>query len=144
MRSPEQHMTHAELMEMVSDGVIESYVFGFATPEEASHLRIQANIHPWLQTEIERVELSLEQLTFAEAPLPPVHIKQQLMHRIYQESSSYEPVKPAQGYGYDYAATANNHITVDKNWKIVLIALLTIITLSFIAGVYFYFKSVGY
>lgn len=137
-------MTHAELMEMVSNGVIESYVFGFATPEEASHLRIQANIHPWLQTEIERVELSLEQLAFAEAPLPPVHIKQQLMHRIYQESSSYEPVKPAQDYEYDYATTAHNHITVDKNWKIVLIVLLSIITLSFIAGVYFYFKSAGY
>jgi hypothetical protein len=141
MRIPEQQMTHAELMEMVSEGVIENYVFGFATPEEASRLKIQANIHPWLQTEIERVELSLEHLTFADAPLPPVHIKQQLMHKIYQESS-FETIKPIGDDGhYNYAPTANNHITVDKAWKIVLFALLSIITLSLIAGIYFYIQS---
>src|SRR3954470_9910096 len=72
----------------ISDGILERYFLGFATPEEEADLQVHLNIFPELQTEMEAVERRIEKAAFKDAVMPPAHIKASLMQYIAEESAT--------------------------------------------------------
>lgn len=125
----------------ISDGILERYFLGFATPEEKEDLQIHLNIFPELQTEMNAVERRIEKAAFKDAVLPPAHIKTALMRQIAAESAN----EHTYSYNVDYrdvtTPSSDNMMSVHIGWKIVLIALLSMIALSLLAAIVFYMAA---
>jgi hypothetical protein len=127
----------------ISDGILERYFLGFATPEEEAELQVHLNIFPELQTEMEAVERRIEKAAFRDAVLPPAHIKTSLLQRIAEDTATE---KHYSSYNVNYsnvkAPSANNNMHVHIGWKIVLIILLSMIALSLLAAIVFYMAAI--
>ena len=131
----------------ISDGLIEKHFFGFTTPEEEEDLQIHLNIFPELQTEMEEVERRIERAAFKNAPMPPIHIKAQLMQRIALEEASrsgiYSRNYVKKNISYQEVTPPQGKITVHIGWKIFLIFFLSSIALSLLAILLYYRQVVG-
>ena len=124
----------------ISDGILERYFLGFATPEEEADLQVHLNIFPELQSEMHAVERRIEKAAFRDAVLPPAHIKTALMQQIAAESVNEQ----SYSYNVNYRnvnAPSNHQMHVHIGWKIVLIALLSMIALSLLAAIVFYLAA---
>ena len=126
----------------ISDGILERYFLGFATPEEEAELQIHLNIFPELQTEMEAVERRIEKAAFKDAVLPPAHIKVLLMQHIAEESTAEQRYSYNINYSNVKAPSSNDVIHVHIGWKIVLIVLLSMIALSLLAAIVFYMAAI--
>jgi hypothetical protein len=131
-----------EFERYISDGILEKYFLGFATPEEKKELEINRSIFPELQTEMDAVERRIERAAFMEAAMPPAHIKTSLMQQIAAESAT-EAKTHSYNIKYNNVATPSSpqRISVHIGWKIVLIALLSMISLSLLAAIVFYLAA---
>jgi hypothetical protein len=125
----------------ISDGILERYFLGFATPEEKRELEINLSIFPELQTEMDAVERRIEKAAFMEAAMPPAHIKTALMQQIAAESANEETYSYNVQYNNVKAPSSPQRISVHIGWKIVLIALLSMIALSVLAAIVFYMAA---
>ena len=125
----------------ISDGILERYFLGFATPEEEAELQIHLNIFPELQTEMKAVERRIEKAAFREAVLPPAHIKASLMQLIAEESKTEQHYSYNVNYSSVKAPSGDDKMHVHIGWKIVLIALLSMIALSLLAAIVFYMAA---
>jgi hypothetical protein len=124
----------------ISDGILERYFLGFATPEEEADLQVHLNIFPELQSEMNAVERRIEKAAFRDAVLPPAHIKTALMQRIAAEAVNEQTYS----YNVNYRninAPSSNKMHVHIGWKIVLISLLSMIALSLLAAIVFYLAA---
>ncbi|GAA3939569.1 hypothetical protein GO495_10450 [Chitinophaga oryziterrae] len=125
----------------ISDGILEKYFLGFATPEEKRELEIHLSIFPELQTEMDAVERRIERAAFKDAALPPAHIKSALMQQIAAESVDEQTYSYNIKYNTVTAPSSNYNMSVHIGWKIVLIALLSMIALSVLAAIVFYLAA---
>jgi hypothetical protein len=125
----------------ISDGILERYFLGFATPEEEAELQVHLNIFPELQTEMEAVERRIEKAAFKEAVLPPAHVKASLMQLIAEENATEQSYSYNINYSNVKAPSGNDKIQVHIAWKIVLIVLLSMIALSLLAAIVFYMAA---
>ena len=125
----------------ISDGILERYFLGFATPEEEAELQIHMNIFPELQTEMEAVERRIEKAAFKDAILPPAHIKTSLMNRIAEETVTEQRHSYHVNYSNVKDPSSNDKMHVHIGWKIVLIILLSMIALSLLAAIVFYMAA---
>lgn len=126
----------------ISDGILERYFLGFATPEEEAELQVHMNIFPELQTEMEAVERRIEKAAFKDAVLPPAHIKSTLMQRIAEESVTEQRYSYNVKYSHVKAPSGDDRMHVHIGWKIVLIVLLSMIALSLLAAIVFYMAAI--
>jgi hypothetical protein len=126
----------------ISDGILERYFLGFATPEEEAELQVHLNIFPELQTEMEAVERRIEKAAFKDAVMPPAHIKASLMQHIAEESATEQSYSYNVNYSNVKAPSSNDKMHVHIAWKIVLIALLSMIALSLLAAIVFYMAAI--
>jgi hypothetical protein len=125
----------------ISDGILERYFLGFATPEEEAELQVHLNIFPELQTEMEAVERRIEKAAFKDAILPPAHIKTSLMNRIAEETVTEQRHSYRVNYSNVKAPSTDDKMHVHIGWKIVLIVLLSMIALSLLAAIVFYMAA---
>lgn len=70
----------------ISSGIIERYALGLTSPEETEDLEALALAHPEIRTEVEAVQLSLENYALRHAITPPVQVKDKLMKQIRGEA----------------------------------------------------------
>jgi mannose-6-phosphate isomerase-like protein (cupin superfamily) len=68
-----------DIEKYISSGVIEMYVMGVLAANEAEELKFLAAKHPEIDTEIERVSLTLESYASANAKTPGPDVKAMLM-----------------------------------------------------------------
>ncbi|UCJ05399.1 hypothetical protein KTO58_17055 [Chitinophaga pendula] len=137
------HTPAAQMDALVLDGIIEKCLLGLATPEEETILFTAAPIYPLLQVEIDAVENTIEKIALAEAPLPPVPIKQQLFQQIRKESeyihASYSTGNDSYTY-IDVPSAEERYISVHKGWKTLVVVLFLLISLSLMVSLFYFFK----
>lgn len=80
--------------EYISSGIIESYVLGLASPEEAGILECVMKNNAEVYAAFEEAQKTLEDLATSQAVTPPVDLKSKIWSKIQQEQHT-EEVKPA-------------------------------------------------
>jgi len=74
----------------IESGVIESWVLGMASAEEAAELERLRVLHPEINQAIDAFEASLERTALAGATQPPVYVKQELFTQLAGEFKQEE------------------------------------------------------
>ncbi len=80
-----------DIKEYISSGVIEAYVLGLATEEEASILECVRQKHPEVQQAILDAQLLLEDFTEAQAVSPAPDLKDQIWAKIAENPENLQP-----------------------------------------------------
>ncbi|PXW18016.1 anti-sigma-K factor RskA [Chryseobacterium sp. CBTAP 102] len=80
--------------EYISSGIIESYILGHASPEEAGILECVMKNNAEVKTAFEEAQKTLEDLATAQAVTPPSDLKSKIWNKIQQEQT-VEEVSPS-------------------------------------------------
>jgi len=76
--------------EYISSGIIESYILGLASPEEAGILECVMTNNAEVKVAFEEAQKTLEDLATAQAVTPPTDLKSKIWNKIQQEPSAEE------------------------------------------------------
>lgn len=81
--------------EYISSGIIESYILGFASPEEAGILECVMKNNAEVKAAFEEAQQTLEDLATSQAVAPPADLKSKIWNKIQQEQTTEEVQPPA-------------------------------------------------
>lgn len=131
-----------ELKFYIESGIIESYVLGLATEEEALELQHMRRLYPELDTEIDIVERRLERAAFDEPALPPDEIRERVLQRIrWENGGAYAEPDPGANYTFiNIQPKDKDHITVHKWWKIFFIIFFIMSKVFLFLAIFYYLK----
>jgi anti-sigma-K factor RskA len=129
--------------EYISSGIIESYILGLASPEEAGILECVMKNNAEVKAAFEETQKTLEDLATAQAVAPPVDLKSKIWDKIQREQT-IEEVKPVvlQNESKLNSEREVKEITLQKNntWKTYAIAASVLFLVS-IAGNLFWMNN---
>jgi len=83
------------IKEYISSGVVESYVLGLLTAQERFEFEKYCDAYPQLKEARTAFELALEKQAMENPIAPPVHLKQKIAAKIFDENKT-TPVIPIQ------------------------------------------------
>lgn len=124
-----------DIQAYIQSGILESYVLGLASAEEAAEvdsLRLQ---HPKIEQAIEEFSLLLEEQALSAAVLPPPQVKTAILAEIQKDSQ--RPVASPMHRGADAPVV---HITFFKRWRVVAAASVVLLIASAALNIYLYNK----
>lgn len=129
--------------EYISSGIIESYILGFASQEEASILECVIKNNAEVKAAFDEAQKTLEDLATAQSVAPPTELKSKIWEKIQKEQIIGEaqpvmqPVEPILSSGKE-----SKEIAVRKNntWKTYAIAASVLFLVS-IAGNLFWMNN---
>ncbi|GAB3640456.1 hypothetical protein [Spirosoma arcticum] len=137
----------------LTSGIIEGYLLGLVSKEEKDELERVLITDPDVLTELNELEVQMEQYFLTNAVPPPPGIKVAIEQRIYgteiqkkepdvhtrfdQPTADTESPRPS----YIDVEVSNTHIRVHKNWRTAFIAIFILSKVFLILGLYYYFKS---
>lgn len=78
--------------ELINSGLLEAYVLGQATDEEAALVERMSLAHETVRAEIEALNVALEDVAFRGAVEPPASVKAKIMDRITTDVPVREPI----------------------------------------------------
>lgn len=76
--------------EYIASGMLENYVLGTTTPSETMEVERLAKENPTLQSEINKIQHTLEEYAFTHAVNPPLYLKE----KIHQQLRFNDNIKP--------------------------------------------------
>ncbi|WP_347218353.1 anti-sigma factor [Chryseobacterium sp.] len=131
--------------EYISSGIIESYILGHASPEEAGILECVMKNNAEVKAAFEEAQITLEHLATAQAVTPPSDLKSKIWNKIQQEQSPIEETKPSlsteiQEINDDRDIKNPEQIQGRTNWKAYAVAASVLFLIS-IAGNLFWMNS---
>lgn len=132
--------------EYISSGIIESYILGLASPEEAGILECVMKNNAEVKTAFEEAQKTLEDLATAQAVAPPADLKSKIWNRIQleqtaEEEEEEEEEKPV--FSADIpAAKPQEEIRIqgNNNWKVYTVAASVLLLVS-VGGNIFWMNS---
>lgn len=77
--------------EYIESGILESYVLGFASPEENAEVEQMLVQHPELQIEVEALRGTLEEYALAHAVAPPTGLRDKILGTLQDLSNLEKP-----------------------------------------------------
>jgi len=80
--------------EYISSGIIESYILGLASPEEAGILECVMKNNAEVKAAFEEAQKTLEDLATSQAITPPADLKSRIWNKIQQQEQTAEKVQP--------------------------------------------------
>lgn len=126
--------------EYISSGIIESYILGLASPEEAGILECVMKNNVEVKAAFEEAQKTLEDLATAQAVAPPDDLRMKIWNKIQQEQSEEEqsPVVSAD----IPAAKLQEEIRIqgNSNWKAYAVAASVLFLVS-VAGNIFWMSD---
>ena len=130
------------LQEYIENGMVESYVLGLASPEEAAEMGTMLKKHPELRTELEAVERAFHRLSLEDAIMPPVELRDRALRPYdWAETNTGQGPDPQKNYTFiNIQPNKENYITVHKIWKWILLAAFLLFKFFLFLAIYFYFK----
>lgn len=129
--------------EYISSGIIESYILGFASPEEAGILECVMKNNAEVKAAFEEAQKTLEDLATAQSVTPPNDLKSKIWNKIQQEQiveeakpviSESKPDLKVQGEIKEIKTQKNN------NWKNYAVAASVLFLVS-VAGNLFWMNT---
>ncbi|MBP2615578.1 anti-sigma factor domain-containing protein [Chryseobacterium jejuense] len=118
--------------EYISSGIIESYILGHASPEEAGILECVIKNNAEVRAAFEEAQKTLENLATAQAIAPPDDLKSKIWNKI-QKEQNFEEEKP---FSPEISATPSLEVSEVKKsipWKTLGIAA-SVLFLASVAG----------
>ncbi|UKB86288.1 anti-sigma factor [Chryseobacterium sp. MEBOG06] len=126
--------------EYISSGIIESYILGHASHEEAGILECVMKNNAEVKEAFEEAQKTLENLATAQAVTPPNDLKSKIWSKIQQEETSNE-IKPVVVTDLPVAKPQEEvRIHRNNNWKGLAIAA-SVLFLGSIAGNLFWIRE---
>jgi anti-sigma-K factor RskA len=113
-----------DIQQYISSGVLEQYVLGQLSPEEAQKVEAIVEQYPEIKSELDQIELALEKYSFANAIEPSPGLEQQILQKIQGRSSTISETSSASNS--PHGGISNLFVTV---------ALLLAIALACIWGI---------
>jgi anti-sigma-K factor RskA len=126
--------------EYISSGIIESYILGLASPEEAGILECVMKNNAEVKAAFEEAQKTLEDLATAQAVTPPDDLRTKIWNKIQQEQTP-EEILPV--FSADIpAAKPQEEIRIhgNSNWKAYAVAASILFLIS-VAGNIFWMKD---
>lgn len=126
--------------EYISSGIIESYILGLASPEEAGILECVMKNNAEVKAAFEEAQKTLEDLATAQAVTPPDDLRTKIWNKIQQEQSDEEP-SPVVSADIP-AARPQEEIRIqgNSNWKVFAVAASVLFLIS-VAGNIFWMND---
>ncbi|WP_294241644.1 anti-sigma factor [uncultured Chryseobacterium sp.] len=122
--------------EYISSGIIESYVLGLASPEEAGILECVMKNNAEVRAAFEEAQKTLEDLATAEAVTPPTDLKSKIWNTIQQEQAAGEKQTV---FAVDIpAAKPQEEIRIqgNSNWKTYAVAASVLFLISIVGNIF--------
>jgi anti-sigma-K factor RskA len=131
--------------EYISSGIIESYILGHASPEEAGILECVMKNNAEVKTAFEEAQKTLESLATAQAVTPPSDLKSKIWNKIQQEQTVEEvpPILSAditEAKDQTEISTDRQNIQRNTHWKTYAIAASVLFLVS-VAGNVFWMNT---
>ncbi len=126
--------------EYISSGILESYILGLASPDEAGILECVMKNNAEVKTAFEEAQKTLEDLATVQAVMPPTDLKSKIWNKIQQEQPAEEKQTV---FAMDIpAARPQEEIKIqgNSNWKTFAIAASVLFLIS-IAGNLFWMNE---
>jgi anti-sigma-K factor RskA len=126
--------------EYISSGIIESYILGLASPEEAGILECVMKNNAEVKAAFEEAQKTLEDLATAQAVTPPDDLRTKIWNKIQQEQNDEEP-SPFVSADIP-AAKPQEEIRIqgNNNWKVYAVAASVLFLIS-VAGNIFWMSD---
>ncbi|MEZ0539137.1 hypothetical protein [Fibrella arboris] len=135
----------------LTEGLLESYTLGVLSVNDRKEAERLIATDPELATQLEEIELHMEDYFLQHAVPPPPSIKAALQQRLvgteiqkWEEQVTSEPPRPepanAQQY-VDVEVGDPTHIRVHKYWRAAFIAVFILGKVFLVFGLYQYFKA---
>ncbi|WP_029293350.1 anti-sigma factor [Chryseobacterium hispalense] len=126
--------------EYISSGIIESYILGLASPEEAGILECVMKNNAEVKAAFEEAQKTLEDLATAQAVTPPDDLRTKIWNKIQQEQNDEEP-SPVVSADIP-AAKPQEEIRIqgNNNWKVYAVAASVLFLIS-VAGNIFWMSD---
>ncbi|WP_419870806.1 anti-sigma factor [Chryseobacterium sp. CT-SW4] len=123
--------------EYISSGIIESYVLGHASPEEAGILECVIKNNAEVREAFEEAQKTLETLATAQSVSPPGDLKSKIWNKIREEQVTEEE-RPSVSSSSPLIKSRKEEAEIKKNthWKTLGIAA-SVLFLASIAGTFF-------
>jgi anti-sigma-K factor RskA len=124
--------------EYISSGIIESYILGLASPEEAGILECVMKNNAEVKAAFEEAQKTLEDLATAQAMTPPEDLKSKIWNKIQKEQITEEKTA-------DVSQPSVNHRIEEKeikgtekntNWKNFAVAASVLFLVSIAGNLY--------
>ncbi|PJJ66626.1 anti-sigma factor [Chryseobacterium geocarposphaerae] len=126
--------------EYISSGIIESYILGLASPEEAGILECVMKNNAEVKAAVEEAQKTLEDLATAQSVTPPADLKTKIWNRIQQEQT-VEELHPVVSADIPPAKSQEEiKIQGNSNWKAFAVAASVLFLVS-VAGNLFWMNS---
>ena len=129
--------------EYISSGIIESYILGLASPDEAGILECVMKNNAEVKAAFEEAQKTLEDLATAQAVIPPDDLRTKIWNKIQQEQTSETPEEVAPVVSADIpAAKPQEEIRIqgNSNWKVYAVAASVLFLIS-VAGNIFWMND---
>ena len=124
-----------EIKEYIKSGIIESYVLGLASAEEAADLEIMMQKHAEVKQAVDAFAEALEQNILRETVTPPAEIKQKIISALF----TAEQVKTPSSTTATYTLSTQETPVVKLNfWKYAAAASVVLFLISAAFNYYFY------
>lgn len=126
--------------EYISSGIIESYILGLASPEEAGILECVMKNNAEVKAAFEEAQKTLEDLATAQAVTPPDDLRTKIWNKIQQEQND-EELSPVVSADIP-AAKPQEEIRIqgNNNWKVYAVAASVLFLIS-VAGNIFWMSD---
>lgn len=127
----------------ISEGNLEKILLGFATPEEENTLNLYYDLFPGLEEERDEVERRIEKAMFKDAVLPPIYVKTNVMRQIALDVQELQRTsqQAKKNFSVTSVAPPPGTMRVHVAWRIILIILLSMISLSLLAAIIFSYMA---
>lgn len=151
LSSPSNFSTALKTHQYLTNGVLEAYLRGIASDEDKRAAETLLTTDPEIATELDQLEVDMEQYFLQNAVPPPPRVREALLHRIqpnevqqwqdptrtFSGGTRPEPPKP----NYVDVTVDDTYIRVHKYWRTAFIAVFILSKIFLIAGLYYYFKA---
>ncbi|MBN9380749.1 MAG: hypothetical protein J0H74_08295 [Chitinophagaceae bacterium] len=136
-----------KIQQYIASGIIESYVLGLASPEEASQLERLLPFYPELQAALSDFEFQLELFSIQHEEPPPPGLFQKIQDRVRdlpavkdQPSGHGERRGGRSDDDYIHVKENSTHIRVHKYWRIAFIVIFILSKLLLAAFIYYFIQ----
>jgi len=147
MHANHQEKIRLNIQQYITSGIIESYVLGLASPEEASQLERLLPFYPELQAAVSDFGFQLELFAIQHEEPPPPGVFQKVQDRVRDLPAVKERVGGERngnggGPAHDYIPIRENstHIRVHKYWRIAFIIVFILSKLLLAAFIYYFIQ----
>lgn len=129
------------VQEYIDSGMVESYVLGIATHEEARELERLMKEYPELRKEFNNVEHTIHKLWLEDAVPPPMELRERSLQPFdWAEANPGSGKKPPNYTFINIQHNQSNYMTVHKIWKWIFVIAFLLFKFCLFLAIYFYFK----